>query len=572
MKTLLKNDYHRVVGNLILLFPMWLTVQVTSPLWSEQLVWLEFFLIAFGALMAGISVFLSGKMRWNLMDILVFLWWVYVVLQVYLRPSYPCSYDMVTYSCLFALYLLLRLVYSYFSIDERFIENLILLATSYEIVLGLWQFSSGSSLHPLYRITGSFYNPGPYAAYVAMGLSVVVARLATHNPLVKSDRYIKGVYLLLLFVGMMVLAISGSRGALLALLVIVVWQYWQFVRKYKWYVLLAIIAVGCILLYAKFGSAMGRIVMWYLSLSLITHHGMLGSGIGSFCGEYGEALRLFFSEQSHVNTFAAYADVTDYAFCDILQVGVEQGWIGLLFVLLIVSLVLRSGRVTSKVLFACMLALFVFSLFSYPFQLLPFQVIGVILLAKVSDGVTKEFCLSKKAIGGLLALMSLFSWVSLDFTQKHVEAREASQKSVLFSDAVFIKENYQLLDLCCQDKNFLFGFSKMLQSAGRYMDSNAMLLKGIKISNDPMFWVLMGNNFRSMEMLDDAIRCYDVADEMLPNRSYPLYKKMLLWQERGNVIQAKKCAGELLHRVPKRSSSAVKDMQAEACRILNVHQ
>lgn len=40
-------------------------------------------------------------------------------------------------------------------------------------------------------------------------------------------------------------------------------------------------------------------------------------------------------------------------------------------------------------------------------------------------------------------------------------------------------------------------------------------------------------------MLDDAIRCYDVADEMLPNRLYPLYKKMLLWQERGNVTQAK---------------------------------
>lgn len=135
--------------------------------------------------------------------------------------------------------------------------------------------------------------------------------------------------------------------------------------------------------------------------------------------------------------------------------------------------------------------------------------------------------------------MSFFCWLGLDFTQKHVEARVSSQKCVLFSDAVFIKENYQLLDLCCQDKNFLFGFSKMLQSAGRYMDSNAMLLKGIKISNDPMFWVLMGNNFRSMKMLEDAIKCYDVADEMLPNRLYPLYKKMLLWQERGNVIQAK---------------------------------
>ena len=439
---LLKINYHKVVGSLMLLFPLLLTVQATPLLWSEQLLWLENFVIAGGVLLVMASVFLSGKMRWNLMDWLVALWWAYVMLQGYLQSSYPCSYEMVTYSCLFALYLLLRFADSYFSIDESFIENLILVATSYEIVLGLWQLFLGSSLHPLYRVTGSFYNPGPYAAYVAMGVSIVITRLANYNPLVKSDRYIKGVYLLLLFVGMMVLAISGSRGALLALLVVAVWQYWQFVRKYKWYVLLAIIAVGCILLYAKFGSAMGRIVMWYLSLSLITHHGMLGSGIGSFCGEYGEALRLFFSEQSHVNTFAAYADVTDYAFCDILQMGVEQGWIGLLFVLLIVSLVLRSGRVTSKVLFACMLALFVFSLFSYPFQLLPFQVIGVILLAKVSGGVTMELGLSKKANVVLLTLMSFFCWLGLDFTQKYVEARVSSQKCVLFSDAVFTFGKY----------------------------------------------------------------------------------------------------------------------------------
>ena len=142
--------------------------------------------------------------------------------------------------------------------------------------------------------------------------------------------------------------------------------------------------------------------------------------------------------------------------------GVEQGLIGLLLALSIVALVLRSERGTSKGMFACMLVLFVFSLFSYPFQLLPFQVIGVILLAKVSGGVIMELGLSKKANVVLLALMSFFCWLGLDFTQKHVEARVSSQKCVLFSDAVFIKENYQLLDLCCQDKNFLFGFSKML--------------------------------------------------------------------------------------------------------------
>ena len=99
----------------------------------------------------------------------------------------------------------------------------------------------------------------------------------------------------------------------------------------------------------------------------------------------------------------------------------------------------------------------------------------------------------------------------------------------------------------------------------------ALLFENVKGYDMP---VLM-NAFGSMERMAIAFgveKLDDVADEMLPNRLYPLYKKMLLWQERGNVTQAKKCAGELLRRVPKRSSSAVKDMQAEACRILNVHQ
>lgn len=102
----------------------------------------------------------------------------------------------------------------------------------------------------------------------------------------------------------------------------------------------------------------------------------------------------------------------DYAFCDILQVGVEQGLIGLLLALSIVALVLRSERGTSKGMFACMLVLFVFSLFSYPFQLLPFQVIGVILLAKVSGGVIMELGLSKKLMWFFwLLCLSFVGWV-----------------------------------------------------------------------------------------------------------------------------------------------------------------
>lgn len=44
----------------------------------------------------------------------------------------------------------------------------------------------------------------------------------------------------------------------------------------------------------------------------------------------------------------------------------------------------------------------------------------------------------------------------------------------------------------------------MLQADGRYVDSNFVLMQGTKVSNDPMFWVLMGNNLKAMRLYDEA--------------------------------------------------------------------
>lgn len=65
----------------------------------------------------------------------------------------------------------------------------------------------------------------------------------------------------------------------------------------------------------------------------------------------------------------------------------------------------------------------------------------------------------------------------------------------------------------------------MLQADGRYVDSNFVLMQGTKVSNDPMFWVLMGNNLKAMRLYDEAVACYDRASGMLPNRVYPIYQK-----------------------------------------------
>ena len=66
--------------------------------------------------------------------------------------------------------------------------------------------------------------------------------------------------------------------------------------------------------------------------------------IGSFKGEYGQALFHFFSQSSQADYFAHYVDVTDYTFCDLLQVGVEQGLIGILLCLTLIVLAIHTMR------------------------------------------------------------------------------------------------------------------------------------------------------------------------------------------------------------------------------------
>ncbi len=114
--------------------------------------------------MAISSLFLRTNCQLTVMDILVTVWWGYVCLRAYLQASYPCSYEVTVNTILYILYVLLRFSFSVVPLRDDILEHLIMLTTFIEVGLGIWQFCVGGSLHPLYPITGSFYNPGPYAA------------------------------------------------------------------------------------------------------------------------------------------------------------------------------------------------------------------------------------------------------------------------------------------------------------------------------------------------------------------------------------------------------------------------
>ena len=132
----------------------------------------------------------------------------------------------------------------------------------------------------------------------------------------------------------------------------------------------------------------------------------------------------------------------------------------------------------------------------------------------------------------------------------------------------FLQDYNRLLPICEDDKYFLFDYAHLLRANKHWTDSNAMLRRGLLVSNDPMFWVLMGNNHRDLGQYREAEICYNKAFVQMPNRIYPLYQKMCLYQQLNRQADARVIAKKILDFQAKVSSQAVSDMKKNAKKCL----
>lgn len=495
-------------------------------------------------------------------DVFVLAWWGYVLLRTYFLPGVSCYKEILAYSSLLVLYVAVRMLDSKCRVSHRVYVGGLLLIVTWQLLLGVFQIITGTSHHHLYPVTGSFNNPGPYSALIAMGMVMALDVLHTGIRKKKWTWLVKMGWLVVCG-GCLMLAFTFSRSAFLVIALMLAWLFRSYIIRYSILIFALGLILVIILLYLKWGSAMGRIIIWWQTLSLWISHPLWGVGVNGFAGEYGKQLAVFFADEHHVSLYARYANVTEDAFCDILQLGVEQGVVGAFFCCVIVALSLRGLWQRSKTLCYAWLSLLVFSLFSFPFQLLPFQVLAICLMAVGSKGkilgrigtwsmMTVCFVFMAMGIGCILK--------GIQYKKEHEEAHQLQGTTHELYKADF----YRLLPSCSDDKQFLFDFARLLQANGYYRDSNAILCRGIKISNDPMFWVLMGNNYRQQKMFNTALDCYDVAFQRMPNRLYPLYQKMLVLEEMHDEARMRLMARQVMVFRPKISSAATEEMKKEA--------
>lgn len=598
---MIKTYIYTSLHLLTIAFLLWLTVQPLAIWWTETDEWLSIALPMIGGVGALCILLSKATCRFTITDGLVALWSLYYVGRVWFGAEYPCGTEWLQAMEIVVLYVVLRMVLHNTKIPAWVLCAGIVLFACYEAMIGAGQLISGNGRHHLFALTGTFQNPGPYSAYLMIAGSVVLCRvpftiyhLQAHFPHLFSGIYhlslanrwarrfwknerMKSIvketvyYSLsvIAFLPLLILPATWSRAAFVGMGVCALWifkkRYWRF----RWYVCGALVAVAVAFYFIKRGSADGRSLIWMASLTTWMHDMWLGVGVGGFRHACAEGIAEMWNANHDSAKFAS-AGVTDYAYNAMVKILVEQGLVGALLWITITLLAMWRLYKLSVSLFMGMLSLLVFSMFSYPFELLPYRIIAVMVFAWSESRDKSTLCLYlNKIICTFVSIITIaFSWF---FKTEITERIEHDKDATLFAgmrNSAFLSDYYELLPYETDNPQYLFDFAKTLREETRYEDSNAILRMGTQVSADPMFYIIMGNNYRDEQLYDLAKETYEKAYSIMPNRLYPMYLLMMMYADKGDEALANDMAKRVRHSYVKIESNATKQMQEKADSIL----
>lgn len=545
----------------MLFFLFCLTLMSVDNRWAQAEILLIRMLPSICVLAMLVLLLRRENLRLTQGDLLLSLFALYYLLHSSLSSKYPCATQCLRLTGVFLLYISLRFVFSARDIPQWVLVSLLLLCGSIEAVWGIVQLAGGGSRAQVFMLTGNFNNPGPYSAYLAIGVVTGLAFMV--------ERGRNKIVFLVVALLLAVIPSTWSRAAFISVVIPVLWLFRDQYYRYRYVVWGVLIILAVAIYFVKKGSADGRLVIWIASLLSWRYSALTGVGTGGFAHSCSEGI----AEMYNSGLFSSILDsagVAENAFNIFLKILVEQGMVGLILFLLALTVILKGLYSSSRPLFYGFLTLLLFSMFSYPLELLPYRIIAITTVAWSESTKSKAFSLK---CNGFIAIPVLgIVFVAGMFLRKEAYDRYSADKEARLLSCQtgedILDDYYDILDYEEDNQHFLYDFSVALSENGSFQESNTILGMGIKVSADPMFYVLSGNNYSNLNMPEQAEEAYLKAFYVLPNRIYPLYQLMSLYSETDQEERAKNVADEILKISPKVASPATDEMKEMAKQIL----
>ena len=575
-----------MVGTFVLLAFLWVTILTVDDYIGRPDQTLLVLLFSVCPLIVIDLVGRKASLKISIIDILSFVWFSYSILNALFSPVSHSKDALIPLTTTFVLYAILRLALPQDKSLDKILVAGIAVFGLYECAIGLLQlYGLERSNHVVFQITGTFFNPGPYSIYVATMLAVCLAYCYKRYRIYSLRNHIggkicvhlAGSLLVLLcaagcIVGLITLPATLSRTAFVALAAVLLILFGRRNPRLLLAVMVLALVLGAGLYLLKKDSADGRLLMWIVSLRAICGHPVFGSGIGGFQKAFSDSQKDFFMVNPD-SSFASVSGTLEYAFNDFLEVCVEQGLVGmLLFISIIIISVCKLLRRGNEIGYG-LIALSVCAMFSYPFSLMPFRILGCLFVARAAALDKRPLVVMAGwhklvlSITSCVICVSLLIPINIRIKDKVNAVKDFSIDKILRIRTVN-DLHLERSKILCDNPKYLFWLGKRLRNVGRYEESLDAFRLGTEVSCDNMFYVMMGNVCTSMKRFDEAEDYYKAAHYIQPCKLYPLHQLLLLYESEGRAEDACRMAQAILDTKPKVRSAATDEMKTYASAFL----
>ena len=459
-----------------------------------------------------------------------------------------------------------------------------------ELIWGLLQLSGKvASNHIDFKITGSFDNPGPYAAYLASVFPAALY-LLLNKTAGKTNRIIS----LLFIAGCTgVLPTTGARaswlGVITAIFVVVLFRYRIYVLFKKKYILVVsvviltavFLAAGNFLYHYKVQSSQGRLFIWKNCITLVKERPLAGHGFNSYPVQYNNVQENYFRLNPEDEQNSWLADNIEYAFNEYLQITVELGIAGLIIFLapvIYLSLLFfrkKDREIMHISMFALLMCIILMAFVTYPFRNLPVYLnyyFALAVLSGMDDRSIARYELKKKKYRLLyitgMVLIIVFSVLQIKRYKAQKKWKAASAEIRGASSARAQKIYREIYPLLRHDKYFLYNYGAEFSVLGNYKESVDILEETTRYLNDADTYIYLANSYTGTGNLKKAEQCLLKASCIMPGKFYPQYRLVLLYDETGRKEEALILAKKLVNKPVKVSSSIVENIRTEMQRYI----
>lgn len=424
-----------------------------------------------------------------------------------------------------------------------------------------------------FRMMGSFDNPAGLSLCLCMSLPFALNLL--HGK--KWQQIIAWAASLPI---VLAIVLCGMRSGILALVAVIALSCHHYLPKSRKAILRVVVVSMLILLPSlyilKKDSADGRLLIWRCGIEMVLDKPLFGHGAGAFRAHYMDYQADFFKQ--HPNShFAVLADNVQQPFNEYLGLAIHHGLAGLVLIIVLMFLLWQAYKdsIHREESFSALLslaALTIIALFSYPglyaFSWVMLLVCCIILIGNTSWPWKKKIVVRKDCaiLVALLAGMALYD-IGKDIAAE-IEWKNVSENTYGQTPSHWMPLYQDLEKQLSQHPFFLYNYSAQLYLAERYDDCIVKAMDCRRYWADYDVEMLIAQAYEKLHYDDFAEAYFIHASRMCPNRFFPLYYLMNLYQRNGDSARTRDMAEKIISMPVKVPSSEVSRMRQEAKTIL----